>query len=120
MTESVDALFDRAIERYKAGEGADTLLGGVGRDILWGGAGDDVLIGGGSIDRFVFTEPEFGDDRITDFRPSETIVLTGHATSFAALDLRQAGSHVVITLEDGSIQLDHTNLAMLGADQFEF
>ncbi|MEO1590075.1 MAG: hypothetical protein AAFU71_02160 [Cyanobacteria bacterium J06632_22] len=26
MTESVDALFDRAIERYKAGEGPDTLI----------------------------------------------------------------------------------------------
>lgn len=50
--------------------GRDTLSGGQGFDLLDGGAGNDVLTGGLGADTYVFTG-HFGQDRITDFDPTE-------------------------------------------------
>jgi Ca2+-binding RTX toxin-like protein len=50
-------------------EGRDVLLGQDGADTLIGGLGGDVIGGGNGADRFVFTAPGEGVDRITDFTP---------------------------------------------------
>ena len=51
--------------------GRDVLSGGAGRDILRGGVGADRLIGGDGADAFVFSGPDDGGDRITDFDATE-------------------------------------------------
>ncbi|WP_394347445.1 calcium-binding protein, partial [Rhodobacter sp. SY28-1] len=55
-------------DRLLGGEGDDILKGGKGKDSLDGGFGDDTLKGGGGKDMFVF-KADFGEDRITDFKP---------------------------------------------------
>lgn len=68
--------------------GNDTLIGGVGSDILMGGIGNDFLAGGnggvaadGSIDWFVYTNPNEMGDNIQDFTKSQDKIVL-NASSF--------------------------------------
>ncbi|MEM7506942.1 MAG: pre-peptidase C-terminal domain-containing protein [Pseudomonadota bacterium] len=111
---------DNGDDTLDGGTGADSLHGGVGRDVLNGGAGDDLLTGGDSRDRFVFDQPDFGVDRITDFGAGEIIDLGTVATGMADLTIAQVGADTLITLDAGTIQLDGVNAAELIAQNFEF
>ena len=51
-------------------DGNDLLKGGAGDDRLDGRGGNDVLVGGRGADTFVFY-PEFGHDKVRDFKPEQ-------------------------------------------------
>lgn len=115
------------------GQGDDQIDGGVGRDLIHGGSGADRMDGGGDNDRFwggdgadtfVFGA-NFGFDRIYDFADGiDLIDLSGIAsvTGFEDLEphLTQTHRHSVITLAEGTLVLNKTDLADLSAADFIF
>lgn len=54
-------------DRLFGGNGKDKLIGQAGNDILVGGRGNDILKGGKGKDRYVFTNPKDGVDKIRGF-----------------------------------------------------
>ncbi|MBA5605977.1 DUF4347 domain-containing protein [Duganella sp. FT3S] len=92
--------------------GNDTLDGGTEGDYLFGGKGNDILTGGSGADKFVF-EPQFGNDRITDFHLAEgdklyfaDILSTPMtADAFVAKYVTDTGNDLLISLPGGSIVL---------------
>ncbi|MFT8245742.1 hypothetical protein [Roseomonas sp. BN140053] len=112
-------------DTLRGAAGNDRLYGNAGNDELEGGAGNDVTDGGLGDDVFVFRANEgasnnlLGDfDRLGD----DTIRLVGFAaSSFEALQIRQAGNSVVIELDGGvTLNLANTSIAQIGADDFLF
>jgi len=71
IVETNDRPPDGGKDTLLGGGGNDTLIGGYGNDRLVGGNGDDVLSGGTGGDRFVFSDPRHGTDRILDFDAAE-------------------------------------------------
>ena len=106
------------------------LDGGAGNDTLHGGAGDDVLIGGAGSDRFAFSGSN-GADTIADFQHGiDTIGLGGYGAALSSFSdlaghISQVGADVQIDLGArvagaGTIVLQHTQLATIGASDFRF
>ncbi|WP_263264692.1 calcium-binding protein [Pseudomonas sp. RIT-PI-S] len=114
------------------GDGNDTLLGASGDDQLYGGAGADSLVGGqgndllsGGVgsDVFIFDQPGFGHDRITDFNIHQngTDLLVFSRSTFASTDAvihaaSLQGSDTVIQAGDSSVTLVGFNPSHLSAD----
>ncbi len=69
------------IENAIGGSGNDTIIGNSAANVLTGGAGTDTLTGGGGADTFKDTEAGHNRDKITDFRPGDTIVFTDASLS---------------------------------------
>ncbi|MGL5509351.1 MAG: choice-of-anchor Q domain-containing protein, partial [Microcoleaceae cyanobacterium] len=74
--------------------GSDRLVGNTGNDQLSGSFGDDTLIGGDGGDRFIFDISQrftlnigfnIGNDRITDFTPSQLDKILLDKTTFTSL-----------------------------------
>jgi Ca2+-binding RTX toxin-like protein len=74
--------------------GGDRLVGNTGNDQLLGSFGDDTLIGGDGGDRFIFDINQrfnlnlglsMGNDRITDFTPSQLDKIVLDKTTFTSL-----------------------------------
>jgi predicted outer membrane repeat protein len=74
--------------------GGDRLVGNTGNDQLSGGFGDDTLIGGDGGDRFIFdinqrfslnAGASIGNDRLTDFTPSQLDKIVLDKTTFTSL-----------------------------------
>ncbi|PSF36815.1 hypothetical protein C7H19_12675 [Aphanothece hegewaldii CCALA 016] len=61
--------------RQVATNGNDVILGSSKTDVIIGGLGNDTLTGGGNGDLFTFTNPNEGIDRITDFTPSDDLIV---------------------------------------------
>lgn len=105
--------------------GIDKLFGDDGNDRIVGGEDNDFLIGGKGADVFVFVAGD-GDDVILDFQAKgkgqDHIDLSGHSgvSSFADLDIRDAGKNVVITIGDDSITLKNVNDHFVDANDFLF
>lgn len=105
--------------------GTDRLNGGTGNDRLVGGTGNDTLIGGKGADVFEFVAGD-GRDVIIDFQArgkgQDHIDLSFHSqvTSFADLEIRDAGKNVVITVGDDTITLKGVSHHDIGADDFYF
>ena len=106
------------------------LNGGGGNDMLHGSPGNDLLIGGAGSDQFAFSGSN-GNDTIADFQSGlDQIVINGYGAalhSFADLSghMTQVGSDVRIDLGAsvagaGTILLQNTQLAMVGAADFKF
>jgi Ca2+-binding RTX toxin-like protein len=106
------------------------LNGGDGNDMLHGSQGNDLLIGGSGSDQFAFSGSN-GSDTIADFQSGlDQIVINGYGDalhSFADLSghLAQVGSDVRIDLSAsvagaGTILLQNTQLATVGAADFKF
>jgi len=106
------------------------LNGGDGNDVLHGGAGDDVLSGGAGADRFAFSGSN-GTDTITDFQHGlDQILITGYGSALASFSdlggqITQVGADVRIDLGAkvagaGTIVLQNTQLATIGASDFAF
>jgi Ca2+-binding RTX toxin-like protein len=104
--------------------------GGDGNDMLHGSQGNDLLMGGSDSDQFVFSGSN-GTDTIADFQSGiDQIVINGYGDalhSFADLSghMAQVGSDVRIDLGAsvagaGTILLQNTQLAMVGAADFKF
>ncbi|PSF39565.1 hypothetical protein C7H19_01890 [Aphanothece hegewaldii CCALA 016] len=60
-----------------ATNGNDVILGKNKKDEIVGGLGNDILTGGGNADLFIFQNPNEGIDRITDFTPSDDLIVIG-------------------------------------------
>lgn len=105
--------------------GADKLYGDDGIDRLVGGEGNDFLAGGTGADVFEFASGD-GSDVILDFQAKgkgqDHIDLSGHSdvSSFADLEIRDAGKNVVITVGDDTITLKNVNDHDVGATDFLF
>lgn len=105
--------------------GVDKLFGDDGNDRIVGGEGNDFLTGGKGADMFAFASGD-GDDVILDFQAKgkgqDHIDLSGHGdvSSFADLDIRDAGKNVVITAGDDTITLRNVNDHDVGAADFLF
>ena len=105
--------------------GVDRLFGDDGADRIVGGTGNDFLTGGTGADMFVF-EAGDGDDVIMDFQASgkgqDHIDLSDHSgvTSFADLDITDAGKNVLITIGDDSILLRNVSEKAVNAADFHF
>jgi Ca2+-binding RTX toxin-like protein len=106
--------------------GSNSLSGQSGNDRLVGGAGNDLLTGGSGRDSFVFA-PNFGNDRITDFRGGangDLIVLDGlgigqfSQISAATTDTSQGA--LLALGSAGSILFEGVSEASLTADNFVF
>ncbi|MEM9331643.1 MAG: calcium-binding protein, partial [Pseudomonadota bacterium] len=102
--------------------GNDVLNGFDGDDTLNGGAGDDVLIGGLGADSFFFSDPEFGNDLITDFQNDiDQIDLSLLNLSFSDLSISQNGSDTEIIIQgdaSNQIKLAHVEATLIGQDDF--
>jgi Ca2+-binding RTX toxin-like protein len=85
-------------DRLFGDAGNDTVIGGNGADVIDGGPGNDVLTGNGGADTFIFQADATGNDRVTDFNPSEDVVqLAGFAASFdpmAGLSAQAGGTEL--------------------------
>lgn len=104
----------------RGGDDNDRIYGDLGNDNLYGDKGSDVLYGGAGADRFVFKAGD-GYDRIADYDATDTILLcrnTG-ASSYAELDISEAGGHTTITFDGGdTLVVLHTT--GLDATDFSF
>ena len=102
--EGDDILFAfRGDELLIGGAGDDTLLGNLGDDTLQGGAGDDRMQGGPGRDVFLYTDLDFGVDRIVrDFRVgSDTLDFSNiDGASLDDFTIRQIGTSTVIDVND--------------------
>jgi Ca2+-binding RTX toxin-like protein len=125
----IDKLYgDDGNDVLVGGDGNDYLFGLNGNDMLIGGAGNDYLHGGNGSDTFVFAPTAFEHDIIGQFHDgfgTEDVIQLPHEAiaNFAALQARmaQVGTSVIITLDDGSsIEIQRANLALFGADDFDF
>jgi len=118
---------NNAANTLKGGGGIDAILGGGGNDIIIGEGGDDLMNGGAGADNFVF-DAGFGHDTITGFGDTGTDqdTLDFSTAVFADFDAvvahwAQVGVDVHITYDSsGSVVLNNTALANLGADDFRF
>jgi Ca2+-binding RTX toxin-like protein len=107
--------------------GNDYLFGLNGADALTGGAGNDYLHGGNGSDTFIFAAA-FGQDIIGQFHDgfgTEDIIRFDQSVvaDFAALQphMAQVGTSVVMSLESGdTLEIQRANLALFGADDFQF
>jgi Ca2+-binding RTX toxin-like protein len=92
--------------------GNDTLDGGTEGDVLFGGKGNDIVTGGLGADKFVFA-PQYGNDRIMDFKASEgdkLFFLDFFSTPMTEKDflskyVTDTGNDLLISLPGGSITL---------------
>jgi Ca2+-binding RTX toxin-like protein len=66
------------------GAGGDLLIGGAGNDTLVGGAGNDGLNGGAGADTFAFFSANQGTDTIADFNSTQGDIIQISATGFSA------------------------------------
>jgi Ca2+-binding RTX toxin-like protein len=83
-------------DQIDAGAGNDTIDGGAGNDVLHSGAGDDIVTGGGGNDQFFVGD---GNDVVTDFSVGDSLYVQA---GFSASSISQAGSDVVIALDNGN------------------
>lgn len=117
--------FFRDITTTEAGlvPGNDTLDGGKGDDMLYGGGGDDVMTGGAGADRFVI-EASSGDDRITDFKSKQDLIVFDPASGvddFGDLILTQVGKDTLVSWGTAdSLLLEGVKADKLSASDFEF
>lgn len=109
---------DNGMDRLYGGGGNDTLDGGASRDFLLGeagndsldgGTGDDNLTGGSGADVFVYTNNNYGYDRVLDFEIGvDAIDLSEHGfTSFSDVTDRafDIDAGVRITFSSGNVLL---------------
>ncbi len=81
-----------------AGSGEDILDGGADNDVLIGGLGNDKLTGGVGSDRFVFdtnaifSTSTIGKDTITDFNPTEDLIVLDRTTFTAFVASAASGN----------------------------
>jgi len=106
--------------------GIDKLFGDEGNDHMAGGEDNDFLTGGAGADIFVFVAGD-GDDVILDFhargKGQDKIDLSGHdgVSSFADLEISDAGKNVVITVGDDTITLKNVpHVTDIDASDFLF
>jgi Ca2+-binding RTX toxin-like protein len=93
-------------DQIDAGAGNDTIDGGAGNDVLHSGAGDDTLTGGTGNDQFFVGD---GNDVVTDFSAGDSLSLQ---SGFSANSISQAGSDVVVALDNGNqLTLRNTDVA---------
>lgn len=121
--EGRDTLYgDLGNDLLNGGTADDVLHGGLDNDRLIGGAGSDVLWGDLGIDTFVFQAG--GNDLVEDFQTYEKIDLSAYADLDSFADVRahatQKFTDVVITVDDGTITLDHFLIYALREQNFIF
>lgn len=113
-----DVLIGGAGNDYLRGGGSrDVLDGGTGQDRLRGDAGNDLLTGGAGGDRFIFRmDQNSGKDRIFDFTPGEDMLelRNSGATDLEQISVLQAGAHVEVRWDLGSVTLLNLTLDTLG------
>ena len=99
----IDGTGNDGDNKMSGNEGDNVIRAKGGLDFLTGEGGDDALFGGAGVDVFFFDQG--GDiDRIKDFVDGEDLLGVVGVTSyaeFAALDIRQTKSGVVIDLGGG-------------------
>ena len=90
-------------DKLFGGDGNDVLKGGKGNDHIVGGPGDDVLTGGRGKDKFVF-RGDFGEDRITDFKPGTDRIIfeKDDFANFAAVKAAMYKCAEGVTIETAS------------------
>lgn len=89
-----------ANNQFTAGSGNDTLIAGAGRDTLVGGSGSAVMISGTGADTFSFQFGNGGQDTITGFKASDTLVLSQFGIT--SVTPTTSGGSAVISLSDGT------------------
>jgi Ca2+-binding RTX toxin-like protein len=110
-------------DRLLGGDGDDMLKGGKGKDSLDGGFGDDTLKGGGGKDMFVF-KADFGEDRITDFKPGTDKIVFDQDV-FASFASVKAGMYacadgVMIETAGSAVLVENVKVGDLHAKDFLF
>ncbi|WP_068313816.1 VCBS domain-containing protein [Polycladidibacter hongkongensis] len=109
-------------------DGGDTLRGGDGKDQLNGGQGKDYFYGGLGNDTFIFTDQNFGTDKITDFTAGEgsedviefaSDIFADYAAVIGASE-QQGGDTIIRYDEDNTILLQGVSLSDLHQDDFRF
>jgi Ca2+-binding RTX toxin-like protein len=108
-------------DRLLGGGDDDALKGGKGKDRLAGDLGDDVLTGGKHKDTFVFKD-DFGEDRITDFKPG-TDKMVFEATDFADFAAVKAAMYacaegVMIETGGSAVLVENVKVSDLHAGDF--
>ena len=103
---------------------ADNLFGDATANRLEGGSGDDVLTGRGGNDTFVFN-PGFGNDKITDFDPSNDVIQFNLALfanySPAMANTKQVGPDTVIAFNSNdAVTLANVSASSLSSSNFKF
>ena len=110
-------------DRLLGGDGDDVLKGGKGKDKLAGDLGDDVLAGGKHKDTFVF-KGDFGEDRITDFKPgTDRIVFSkDEFADFAAVKdaMAACADGVMIDSGHGGVLVEDVKISDFGGKDFLF
>lgn len=104
------------------GPGNDTILGGIGDNVIDGGTGDDRMRGGPGRDTFIFDVPDFGHDRILDFRPgSDALDFRGSGYGLDSLTVRGIGDHVRIDVIDADASIVLSNASeVIGMESTAF
>jgi VCBS repeat-containing protein len=109
------------------GSGNDVLTGGSGPDVLIGGQGNDTMTGGNGPDTFVFGPCfQFGNDVITDFKPSTDKIQFDHTvfSNFAAVQASTStavyGYANIVFDQNSTILLQGVTPSNLHASDFLF
>ena len=74
-------------DRLRGLQGNDTLWGGNGNDLLAGNQGQDLLDGGAGADRYLWTSPNHGGDRINGFSSDMDTLVVSQSTFKANLNV---------------------------------
>ncbi|QEP30334.1 M10 family metallopeptidase [Pukyongiella litopenaei] len=101
------------------GDGNDRLSGGNGNDLVHGGSGNDHLTGGNGFDTFVF-DLSSGKDTIADFRPVDTIRITGGAERLSDLNFTDTAAGLLVEFASVDIFLNGLDRADVTAANFDF
>ncbi len=101
------------------GAGDDALRGGNGADVIEGGTGNDVMTGGRGDDRFVFTQTDFGFDRIEKWENGDDLLdFTDAGLGFADFTITQDGSDTVISTDEAEVRL--IDIKASSINEFDF
>ena len=108
----LDATAGTGDNRLYGGEGNDSLFAGVsdrlfgnnGDDALFAGNGGSTLTGGAGADQFWIVAGDVPNaaNTVTDFQANTDVLGLGTGLAFANLEISQAGSDSLISLEDGT------------------
>jgi Ca2+-binding RTX toxin-like protein len=109
--EGVDRMYGQdGNDNMKGGAGNDVMDGGAGNDTLVGGSGNDILSGGAGADLFQYSGND-GNDRITDFDPSQDRIQLDGVTSVDEFSVSHEGGNTVINYAGSEIIVEGVELS---------
>jgi Ca2+-binding RTX toxin-like protein len=118
--ETLDGSLSVGNNTFRAGSGADQVIGGFGNDTMSAGSGHSTLQGGTGADVFQFLAGNASTSFIVDFSPGDKVSLLGYGRNeinYALSHEHVKGGAVTVSLSDNT-KITFANLTDLSRSSF--